>query len=127
MSEMLDSLDSLPEAVRSTFRRQSQNFFGKYNILRIGFAHSLVTERQIIIELIIMPFPLSPVVDDNEVQTARDWIASKNRNLRDAVRRLIGKWTLYRSVVDEPERYGVLKDDLYKVRNAGFEGNPDPP
>jgi hypothetical protein len=74
-----------------------------------------------------MPFPLSPVVDDNEVQTARDWIASKNRNLRDAVRRLIGKWTLYRSVVDEPERYGVLKDDLYKVRNAGFEGNPDPP
>jgi len=37
---------------------------------------------------------------------------------------LLAKWKLYRGAFPEPERYCQLKDDLYKVRNAGWDGNP---
>jgi len=37
---------------------------------------------------------------------------------------LIEKWKIYRGTVAEPVRYCKLKDDLYKVRNAGWNGNP---
>lgn len=121
MSEMLDSLAGLTEAVRSTFNGQSWNFLGKYNINRIKFALSVVTSRELI------SVPLKTDVDPAEVQVARDWLKSTDKNARDAVRLLIGKWELYRAAVPEPERYGILKDDLYKVRNAGFNGLPSPP
>jgi len=40
------------------------------------------------------------------------------------VNQLIAAWTAYRSGTAEPERYCELKSDLYKVRNAGWNGNP---
>jgi len=37
---------------------------------------------------------------------------------------LIAKWKAYRASIDEPGRYCQIKDDLYSVRNAGWNGNP---
>lgn len=68
--------------------------------------------------------PLKSDVDSQGFQEAKDWLQAKNKNARDAVRSLIVKWKAYRSVIAEPERYGKLAEDLYIVRNAGFNGNP---
>lgn len=37
---------------------------------------------------------------------------------------LRAKWMAYRGATPEPGRYCQIKDDLYKVRNAGWNGNP---
>lgn len=37
---------------------------------------------------------------------------------------LIAKWKAYRGDLPEPERYKQISKDLYKVRNAGWRGNP---
>ena len=37
---------------------------------------------------------------------------------------LKSKWSAYRSSVDEPERYCTIREDLYKVRNPDWNGNP---
>lgn len=39
------------------------------------------------------------------------------------VNQLVAAWTAYRSASPEPGRYCELKLDLYKVRNAGWNGN----
>jgi hypothetical protein len=126
MWEMLDSIKSLPDAVRGKIPGESWNFLmrsdgRKYNINRIRFAYSVATELELI------SVPLSTDVDLKQVQDARDWLQSIKKNARDAVRALIVKWKAYRSVIAEPERYGKLAEDLYIVRNAGFNGNPSPP
>lgn len=45
-----------------------------------------------------------------------------NQNAR--VNQLIVAWTAYRSGTLEPDRFCELKSDLYKVRNADWNGNP---
>lgn len=37
---------------------------------------------------------------------------------------LIAKWESYRATTPEPSRYCQLKNDLYQVRNPGFNGSP---
>lgn len=37
---------------------------------------------------------------------------------------LLAKWKSYRSGIPEPGRYCRIKDDLYQVRNANWQGNP---
>lgn len=37
---------------------------------------------------------------------------------------LIAKWKSYRASTPESARYCQIKDDLYQVRNAGWDGNP---
>jgi hypothetical protein len=37
---------------------------------------------------------------------------------------LLAKWKTYRGSIAEPARYCQIKDDLYQVRNAGWNGNP---
>ncbi|MBE7426732.1 MAG: hypothetical protein IT503_05690 [Burkholderiaceae bacterium] len=37
---------------------------------------------------------------------------------------LLTAWKAYRAALPEPARYCQLKEDLYKVRNAGWNGNP---
>jgi hypothetical protein len=37
---------------------------------------------------------------------------------------LIAKWESYRATISEPSRYCQLKNDLYQVRNPGFNGSP---
>jgi hypothetical protein len=37
---------------------------------------------------------------------------------------LLSKWKIYRSDIDEPERYTQLRKDLYQVRNPDWDGNP---
>jgi hypothetical protein len=125
MSEMLDSFASLSDSVLSTFQGR---FFStlvsagpRYNINRMNFAFGVVKRREII------GVPLKTDVDSQGFQEAKDWLQAKNKNARDAVRSLIVKWKAYRSVIAEPERYGKLAEDLYIVRNAGFNGNPSPP
>lgn len=40
------------------------------------------------------------------------------------VRELIVRWTSYRATIPESRRYCELKNDLYQVRNPGFNGSP---
>ena len=40
------------------------------------------------------------------------------------IRELIGLWAKYRTAVDGTVSYCQLKQDLYIVRNAGYNGNP---
>jgi len=126
MWEMLDSIASLPDPVRKKLPGESWNFLlsrdgGKYNISRINFAFSVATRRELI------SVPLQTDVDPKQVQEARDWLQSTGKKSRDVVRSLIVKWKAYRSAIAEPERYTKIAEDLYKVRNAGFNGNPSPP
>ena len=37
---------------------------------------------------------------------------------------LLSKWKDYRNAIDEPDRYCQIRQDLYQVRNAGWNGNP---
>lgn len=42
----------------------------------------------------------------------------------DRLNDLISKWKNYRVSIPEPGRYCQIKDDLYQVRNAGWNDNP---
>jgi len=48
-------------------------------------------------------------------------------NIEDQLKRfneLLTKWKVYRSAVPEPQRNCSIKNDLYVVRNADWNGNP---
>jgi hypothetical protein len=47
-------------------------------------------------------------------------IAAQTARLND----LLSKWKAYRGSIAEPDRYCQIKNDLYQVRNAGWNGNP---
>jgi len=47
-------------------------------------------------------------------------IAEQTTRLND----LLSKWKAYRAGIAEPDRYCQIKNDLYQVRNAGWNGNP---
>jgi hypothetical protein len=47
-------------------------------------------------------------------------IAAQTARLND----LLSKWKAYRAAIPEPDRYCQIRQDLYQVRNAGWNGNP---